>query len=201
MPAKRKRGDRRIEDALAALRRALDETGAAWMVIGGIATIARGVRRTTTDIVAVIDGDAITVPALAKALARQGLVPRIANANAFARENLVLLVRDAASEVDLDIALGHTAFEKDALEHPEIVSFGRTAVPMARAEDLVVFKAIAARPKDIDDAAALLVLYPRIDLARVRAKVRELAEAADEPALIEGLDAVIKIARATRRKR
>jgi prolyl-tRNA editing enzyme YbaK/EbsC (Cys-tRNA(Pro) deacylase) len=42
---------------------------------------------------------------------------------------------------------------------------------MARAEDLVVFKALAARPKDIEDAAALLLLHSTIDLARVRRRL------------------------------
>jgi hypothetical protein len=62
---------------------------------------------------------------------------------------------------------------------------------MAQAEDLVVFKAIAGRPKDIEDATTLLVLYPEMDRARLRARVSQLAELADEPALIGGLDAAI----------
>jgi hypothetical protein len=46
VPGKRAKGERGLEDALAALAGALDETGAPWMVIGGI---AYGVRRFTTD--------------------------------------------------------------------------------------------------------------------------------------------------------
>lgn len=45
MPAKRASVERRLEDALDALIEALTETGAPWMIIGGIAVIARGVRR------------------------------------------------------------------------------------------------------------------------------------------------------------
>ena len=120
---------------------------------------------------------------------------------AFARANHVLLVRHTPSDVDLDISLGWTAFEQEAVAHPQVARFGRHRVPMASPEDLVIFKAIAGRPKDTDDAAALLLLYPRMDLARVRAKVRELAEAADEPELVAGLEAVIKLAREARRKR
>ncbi len=51
----------RIEDALTALSAALDELGVPWMVIGGIAVIAHGVQRMTTDIDAVIEGGAATV--------------------------------------------------------------------------------------------------------------------------------------------
>lgn len=56
--------ERVLEDALAALAGALDEAGAPWMIIGGIAVIARGVRRFTTDIDAAVRGDAITIERL-----------------------------------------------------------------------------------------------------------------------------------------
>jgi hypothetical protein len=64
------RGERRLEGALANLARALDESHAPWMVIGGIAIIARGVRRMTAEIDAVIQGDAVDAeePALVDAL-------------------------------------------------------------------------------------------------------------------------------------
>jgi hypothetical protein len=50
MPGKKQKGERLLESALSALTRALTTSGAPWMVIGGIALIARGVRRFTTDI-------------------------------------------------------------------------------------------------------------------------------------------------------
>lgn len=58
-----------LERALAALTRALNLTGAPWMVIGGIAVIARGVRRMTTDIDVAVQGDRVSIPTLLKALA------------------------------------------------------------------------------------------------------------------------------------
>jgi hypothetical protein len=70
---------------------------------------------------------------------------------------------------------------------------------MARAEDLVVFKALAARPKDIEDAAALILMRPTIDLARVRRRVADLAALAEEPRLVEGLEQVIARTRAARK--
>lgn len=46
--------DARLERALQAVARSLDAAGAPWAVIGGLAVIARGVRRMTTDIDAVV---------------------------------------------------------------------------------------------------------------------------------------------------
>jgi len=134
MPSKRAKGDRLLEQALEALARALTESRVPWTVIGGIAVIARGVRRFTTDIDVAVRGDAVSA---------------------------------------------------EALLH-------RVRAPMCTAESLVVFKAIAGRPKDTEDAEALLVLYPDIDRSRVRSRVAELAALAEAAEMLDGLDEMLK---------
>jgi hypothetical protein len=165
------------------------------MVIGGIAAIARGVRRMTTDIDVVVRGDATSLEKLLSKLAASKIVPRIPDARAFAKTNLVLLVRHAPSGVDLDISLGWTKFEQEAIEASSEAVFGTVAAPMALPQDLVVLKAVAARPKDVEDATSLLVMYPNIDVIAVRATVSELAALAEDPALLAGLDAIVALAR------
>jgi len=194
----RGRGERRLDDALSALASALRATRAPWMVIGGIAVIARGVRRMTTDIDVVVRGDAVDTRSLLRTLVRFGIRPRIDGAEKFAQENLVLLLRHTSSGVDLDLSLGWTAFEQDAIAACTKATYGSAAFPMARAEDLVVFKAMAARPKDVEDAAALILKHADIDTAIVRRRLIELATLADEPALIEGFDRVLLRAQSVR---
>jgi hypothetical protein len=167
------------------------------MVIGGIAVIAHGVQRMTTDIDAVIRGDAVSVHALIDVLRRHQIVPRIENAEAFAATNLVLLTRHRPTDVDLDLSLGWTAFEHEALAARTSTRFGKTAVPMAGVDELLVFKAIAGRPRDVDDAVALLTLYPGIDMTRVHDRVAALAEAAEAPELTAGLEQVLRAAAST----
>jgi hypothetical protein len=198
---KRRRADRQLEDALAALRRALDATRVPWMVIGGIATIVRGVRRLTTDIDALVEDDGLDVATLIAALGARAIQPRIPDAARFARANAVLLVRHQPSGVDLDVALGRTGFEREALAARVRATYGTVRVPMARADDLVILKAMAARPKDIEDAIALLVLHPAIDVARVRRRLAELAELADEPELVTGLEDILARALSYRKRR
>jgi hypothetical protein len=191
MPAARAPDRSRIEDALAALQRALSELDAPWMVIGGIAVIAHGVQRMTTDIDAVVRGDAVQVRSLLKSLRHQQIAPRIADAEAFAATNLVLLARHRPTEVDLDLSLGWTSFEHEALAARAATRYGKVSVPMAQVDDLIVFKAIAGRPRDIEDAVTLLALYPDTDMRRVRARVRALSRAAEAPELEQGLEDIV----------
>jgi hypothetical protein len=192
------RGDRRLEQALRDLARALSSTGAQWMVIGGIASIARGVRRFTADIDAAVRGDEIQIDALLAALVGKRILPRIPNAEQFARENLVLLVRHEPSGIELDVSLAWTEFEHEAIAAATVTSFGSVKAPMSRPEDLIIFKAIAGRGKDLDDVTALLTLYPKLDMTRVRAWVRELASLADAPELAHGLERAIAAAASPR---
>ena len=171
------------------------------MVIGGIAVIAHGVRRVTSDIDAVIQGDAVAVDGLLRILSRHQICPRISDAAAFAQANLVLLVRHEPTGVDLDLSFGWTAFEHEAIAVSVAAKYGAQEVPIARPEDILIFKAMAGRPRDVDDAAALLDLYPDIDLARVRKRLTELAALADAPELLDGLDQLIRSARPPRAAR
>ena len=162
------------------------------MVIGGIAVIAHGVQRMTTDIDAVIRGDAVSVPALIGVLRRHQIVPRIDGAEAFAATNLVLLTRHRPTEVELDLSFGWTVFEHEALAACVRTRYGKVAAPMAGVEELLVFKAMAARPRDVEDAVTLLTLYPHVDLGRVRRRLVALAELADAPELALGFEQILR---------
>ncbi len=171
------------------------------MIIGGIAVIARGVRRLTTDIDAVVRGDEVDVPTLLAALARRDIRPRIEDAAAFAERNLVLLLRHEPTGVDLDVSLGWSGFEREALEHRTRTRFGRVTAPMASPRDLVVFKSLAGRAKDAEDVEALLLLHQTIDLRSVRRHVRELAGLAGDEELLLRLERIIRRVQRTRRAR
>lgn len=186
--------DHRLERALRDLTAALAATGAPWMIIGGIAVMARGVRRFTADIDAAVRGDEIELPALVQALANKQIVPRVQDAIELARTNLVLLLRHEPTGVDFDVSFAWTSFEHEAIAAASVAAFGAVKAPMAQPEDLIIFKSIAGRGRDLDDAIALLTLYPDIDLERVRARVRQLAAAAEAPELAFGLETAITVA-------
>jgi hypothetical protein len=125
-------GDRKLEAALADLAAALNATAVPWMVIGGIAVIARGVRRMTTDIDAAVRGDRLDVAMLLQALAKKRIVPRIRDAERFASESLVLLLKHQPTDVEIDVSMAWTDFEHEALTACSITKFGTANVPSRR---------------------------------------------------------------------
>jgi hypothetical protein len=153
------------------------------MVIGGIAVILRGVKRTTTDIDVAVKGDTVEISTLLADLERWQIVPRIADAEAFARESMVILLRHSPSGVDIDLSLAWSLFESEALDSREQARFGRVSVPTARAEDLVIYKQIASRPRDLQDVETLLALYPEMSTERIAHHVGMVRTLLDEVAI------------------
>lgn len=178
--------------ALGDLLAALETTGAAHMIIGGLAAIARGVVRHTDDADATVWAADLDVPELLRALREHGIVGRIDDVEAFAAQSQVLLLVHGATGVPIDVTLAWLPFERDALGRADEVSVGGLEIPMATAQDLIVYKVIAWRERDRRDVEELLRLHrASVDVTYVRDRVAEFAEAIDEPERVRDLDAVI----------
>jgi hypothetical protein len=170
------------------------------MLIGGVAVIARGVRRLTDDVEATLWAEGVDLDELSRRLAAQRIRPRISDALAFARQNQVLLLRHEPSGVDIDLSLAWLPFESDALDRAEWMTFGRRRVRVATAGDLIVYKAIASRQRDLSDIEYLIELHASsIDLSRVRRVVKELALVLEQPELVDTLDEIARAASGTGR--
>jgi hypothetical protein len=115
--------------------------------------------------------------------AEEGLVPRIADAEAFARRHRVLLLRHDASGISVDISLGMLPFEVEAVERSIIHEVGSVTIRLPTPEDLIIFKAVAHRPKDLLDIQAIIESHPDLDRERIKYWVREFGQALGMPEL------------------
>ena len=185
--------DTGVLEALAALQRALEDLDAPSMILGGIAVIARGVPRLTVDIDATVWGENVALEELFKSLAAQDIRPRIPEAEEFARRRQVLLLVHAPSGTPLEVSVGWLPFEREAILRAETVDFGGVPISVARPEDLIVYKAVAWRPRDQEDVERLLVLHgDEIDLDRVRELVRQFADALGEHERLREFEALVR---------
>jgi len=171
------------------------------MCIGGIAAIAQGVRRTTTDVDVAMQAEGIDLDAFIRALGRRQIRTRIENAARFARESQVLLLEHAPTGVSLDVSFAWLSFEHEALAEALVIDFAGVSMRAARPEDLMIYKLFAGRPQDLLDAEALFVLHrAAIDLRRVRRTLEQLAALSEQPDVLPRLDAIVKEP-ATRQKK
>lgn len=169
-----------VREALRSVSAALRSFPDRGMIIGGIAVIAQGVARTTHD----VDATLATTRDIAQIfgeLERFDIHPRIDDALAHARARQELRLRHRTSGVDVDLSLAWLPFELDALAAAEDVLLGSVEVTVARAEDLVLYKAVTWRRKDQDDVERLVALHGKtMDLTRVRRVVAELGASLED---------------------
>ena len=165
------------------------------MVVGGVAASVLGRPRFTRDIDALVILPESDWQTALEDAAKFGIVPRIGQALEFARRSRVLLMRHAASGIDLDIILGGLPFETSAVESSRPYDVGGVSVKLPRVEDLLVMKAIARRPKDLEDIRGLLAAHPDADTGAARQWIREFATAASMPDMLEEFDQLLEQSR------
>ncbi len=155
--------------------------------IGGLAVQRWGEPRETVDVdLTLLTGFGGEAPFVARLLDRfDGRVPDAAE---FARDKRVLLLR-AASGVGLDVALGGLPFEESVVDRSTLFTFPPD-VPLrtCSAEDLIVLKAFANRPKDWMDVEGIVIRQAgALDWGYVMRQLTPLVELKEEPVILQRL--------------
>ncbi len=179
-------------EPLRALQDLLDAFGERGVIIGGVAVSLLGRPRFTADVDAVflIQMDELTD--LLREAAARGIEPRIPDAESFARQNRVVLLRHAATGIDIDISLGMLPFESEMVSRSRRVAIGNLQLRLPTPEDLIILKAVAHRPQDLLDIEALVERHPDMDRERIRYWVKLFAETLAMPDILADLEARLK---------
>ena len=172
-----------LAPALSAVHRLLARFGNQGMVIGGVAASLLGTPRLTADVDVVILLSVTDLPQLLAASAQCGLVPRLLDAEGFARKRRMLLLRHQGSGVNVDISLGILPFEVEAVERSTVHRVGRLSVRLPTPEDLIIFKAVAHRPQDMLDIQSIIETHTDLDRERIRYWVQEFSRVLEMPEL------------------
>ena len=159
--------------------------------IGGLAVQKWSEPRVTDDVdLTIFTGFGTEAPFVDALLALDWVEPRIPEARGFALTRRVLLLQTKGG-VGIDVALGAFAFEDDAIRRGlEVTLLPDSALRLCTAEDLIVFKAFAARPQDWRDVEMTIVRQgdETLDWTYVHRQLRPLLELKETPEVLEQLE-------------
>ena len=75
------------------------------------------------------------------------------------------------------------AFEQEMVERGSTKSFSNLSIRLPTPEDLIIMKAIAHRPKDMEDIRTIAENYPNLDVQRIEEWVKAFGEVLEAPEL------------------
>lgn len=168
-----------VADLLAALSELLRDLGIRWYLFGAQAVAIWGRPRMSADVDVTAEIDPSRVPEFLDAMAERGFELRIGSGvEEFVARTRVLPFLHLPTRQPLDVVLAGPGLEEAFLDRAEKVDLGGVVVPVISAEDLVVTKVLAGRPKDLEDLGGILrERGTALDLDRVRTTLGQLEEA------------------------
>ena len=178
--------------AIESLQRLLHKFNDRGVIIGGIAVGFLGKPRFTADIDAVFLLSTEGISQFLELARAENIFPRIQNTEDFARKNRVLLLKYKPTETDIDISLGILPFEQEMVERSSTKSFANLSIRLPTPEDLIIMKAIAHRPKDLEDIRTIVDKYPALDRKRIEAWVISFGDALELPDLWSQIKSLLK---------
>jgi hypothetical protein len=181
-----------LAELLADLARALEALGVRWYLFGAQAAILYGVARLTADVDVTVQAGSRSTREIVAGLEAAGCMLRVADVEAFVERTRVLPLVHARTRIPVDVVLAGPGLEELFLARVEEHVVAGVRLPVVSAEDLVVMKILAGRPKDLDDAETVVTARRgRLDRDRIRATLELLEKALDRADLVAELDRIL----------
>lgn len=178
--------------AIKELHEFLTSHGIAYALIGGIAVQLWGEPRYTQYIDLTVVLDMSREREQVRAITTH-FAPRISDADTFALDNRVILVR-SVSGCPIDISLGLPGYEEEVISRAVSVNFGSDieGIKVCTAEDLIIMKLVAGRPRDIVDAESIVIRQQeKLEAGYIRNKLAGFAELLEMPELMERFERLV----------
>ena len=175
-----------------ALHRLLEKHNDRGVIIGGIAVGLLGKPRYTADVDAMFLLSTQDIPQFLESARAENIIPRVQNVEEFARKTRVLLLKHIPMSTETEISLGVLLFEEEMVERGSVKSFANLSARLPTPEDLIIMKAIAHRPKDLEDIRTIVDNNPNLDIARIEKWVRDFAEVMETPDLWKQIEGILK---------
>ncbi|MBN1393819.1 MAG: nucleotidyl transferase AbiEii/AbiGii toxin family protein [Pirellulales bacterium] len=113
--------------------------------------------------------------------------PRLSDAKEFALANRVLLL-ETDEGIGIDVSLGGIPFEEQVVDRATPFEFlPEISLLTCSAEDLIVLKAFADRPRDWEDVAGIVIRQQILDWGYINSQLQPLVELKESPHILERL--------------
>jgi hypothetical protein len=170
----------------------LESRGRQACVIGGVAVARWGEPRTTQDVDLTVRTEFGAEEAVLEDLLSR-FPSRIGDPQPFALQNRIVLLT-LSGGINADVSFASFPFELEAVERSSPWSLSPDLVlRTCSAEDLIVYKLVAARPGDIQDVIRIVQRQGRrLDVARIRYWGTQFAELKEDPDLLRPFEDSLK---------
>ncbi|MBN1798052.1 MAG: nucleotidyltransferase [Spirochaetales bacterium] len=135
-----------------------------FIIIGGQAVLLYGEPRLANDIDIILGKDTDSLSLIIDVCEKLDFDLLVKdNVEKFTRETMVLPCVDKKTGIKVDFIFSFTDFEKNAINRANKIKILNTEVPCASIEDLIIFKIIAGRERDLEDGRIMILKNPGIN--------------------------------------
>jgi len=126
------------------------------MVIGGQAVLVHGQPRLTQDIDVTLGVEPDRLGSVLEICKDLDLDPLPEEVESFVTETFVLPALHPGTRIRVDFVFSTTPYERQAIQRAVPIRIGGSEVPFATAEDLILHKLFAGRPRDLEDVLGVI---------------------------------------------
>jgi len=162
-----------VESLLAKIALGLEQRGIHYMVIGGQAVLIHGEPRLTRDIDITLGAGLDQVGEVLDIVRNWGWRVLVDDPLDFVQRTMVLPCLEPESSFRVEFIFSFTPYERGALQRALRVNLNGTDVRFASAEDLIIHKIFAGRPRDLEDVRGILLKNKELDLTYLRRWLKE----------------------------
>jgi hypothetical protein len=164
-----------------------------YMIIGGQAVLLHGLPRMTKDIDITLGVDTQDLDKVVKSVAAIGLKIIPDNFESFVEKTFVLPALHRESGIRIDFIFSFISYERQAIDRAKPVLLNGEPVMFASAEDVIIHKCFAGRPRDLEDARSIIIKNPDFDQAYVRRWLTELEILPERAGLSQAFDDLLAL--------
>lgn len=152
-----------FQEILAKLAVELDSRKIPYMIIGGQAVLLYGEPRLTKDIDITLGVDTDRTGDILACAGRLGFKILVENPAEFIQSTMVLPAQESATSIRVDFIFSYSPYERQAIARAKQINLAGAVLSFASAEDLIIHKIIAGRPRDLEDVKGILLKTRGLD--------------------------------------